>query len=408
MNISIKKYVKAILNIGIALVICAGVIWLLPRVLLFFLPFLIGWLIACIAGPMVKFFEEKLKIKRKAGSAVVIILVIGLVILVLYLVLGKLGREIAGFITDLPHLWGSLEEDFNNIGQNMNLILNKLPQDIQGTLNTAIDAIGAGFSGMVMDMISKISSPTIEAVGNFAKQLPAVVIGLIMCLLSSYFFVAERGTWYLTVKKIVPDSLVYRWHIIKVSMVKAVGGYFKAQLKIEIWIYLLLVIGLAILQVEYVLLIAFGIALLDFFPFFGTGTVMVPWAIVKFLNGDYKMTIGLLIIWGVGQLVRQVIQPKIVGDSMGMPPLPTLVLLYIGYRLAGVIGMIVAVPIGIIVMTMYQEGVFDTTKNSIHILSAGLNRFRTLTPQDMETVNSYQKECEEEKKKREKRKNGKL
>ena len=173
------------------------------------------------------------------------------------------------------------------------------------------------------------------------------------------------------------------------------GGYFKAQIKIEIWIYLLLLTGFLILGVDYAPLIALGIAILDFLPFFGTGTAMVPWAIVKFLSADYIMTIALLVIWGVSQLVRQIIQPKIVGDSVGVPPLPTLFLLYIGYMVGGVMGMIVAVPIGIILFTMYEEGAFDTTKNSIKILSAGLNHVRRLTPQDMYIIDTYRQECEE-------------
>lgn len=117
---------------------------------------------------------------------------------------------------------------------------------------------------------------------------------------------------------------------------------------------------------------------------------------MKFLSADYKMTIGLLLIWGISQLVRQVIQPKIVGDSIGVAPIPTLFLLYIGYMTGGVVGMIIAVPIGLIVYTMYQEGAFDTTKESIQILLAGLNHFRRLTPQDKSIITAYKRECEQD------------
>ncbi|MGN1147116.1 MAG: sporulation integral membrane protein YtvI [Lachnospiraceae bacterium] len=411
MSTSMKKYVKAILNLVIALVALILIIWLLPKGIIFFLPFIIGWIIAWIAGPMVRFFEEKLKIRRKAGSVFVIVVVIGLVILVCYLVGGKLIRELVSFIQDLPNMWASLEEDFNEIAKNLSVVYDRLPKDVQNTLNN----LGEQANNLVADILSKISSPTIAAVGNFAKQLPTIIIGIIMCLLSSYFFVAEREQLAVSAKKYIPETLFYKIRLIKNSMVKAVGGYLKAQIKIEIWIYLLLVIGFVVLGVDYALLIAFGIAILDFLPFFGTGTAMVPWAIVKFLSADYKMTIGLLLTWGISQLVRQIIQPKIVGDSIGMPPIPTLFLLYIGYMVGGVVGMIVAVPIGIIFWTMYEEGVFDTTKNSIQILAAGLNHFRKLTPQDMYIVDTYKQECEaefeerqerEEKKEREKSGNG--
>ncbi|MBQ7956333.1 MAG: sporulation integral membrane protein YtvI [Lachnospiraceae bacterium] len=391
MNSTKVKYVKALLNILVTVVGVLLAVWLLPKFMVYFMPFIIGWLIACIAGPMVRFLEEKLKLKRKAGSVFVIIVVIGLVILGIYLVGSKLIRELLAFIEDLPVMWAGLKGDLKEIQSNMSGVMQMLPQNVQDTVNSA----GSKINEIAMNLVEQFSMPTIEALGDFAKQVPAVIIGIIMCLLSAYFFVAERGSWFEPVKKVLPPSFLARWNLVKNSVKRAVGGYFKAQLKIEIWIYLLLVIGLLILQVDYVLLIALGIALLDFFPFFGTGTVMVPWAIIKFLSADYKMTIGLLIVWGVGQLVRQVIQPKIMGDSMGMAPLPTLVLLYIGYRVAGVIGMILAVPIGIIVETMYKEGVFETTQKSFQILSAGINRFRRLREEDMEEVKMYKKERDE-------------
>jgi hypothetical protein len=149
-----------------------------------------------------------------------------------------------------------------------------------------------------------------------------------------------------------------------------------------------------ILQVRYALLVALGIAFLDFLPVFGTGTVMLPWAVIELLNKNYRMMFGLLIIWLVGQLVRQIIQPKIVGDSVGVDPIPTLFLLYIGYKAAGVVGMILAVPIGMILINLYEEGVFDTTKQSLQILVSGFNRFRKIRPEDMAIVTEYEKEAE--------------
>lgn len=392
MKTSVKKYIKAIINLLVALVIFLLVIFLVPKAIAFFMPFVIAWIIAMIASPMARFFEEKLKIKRKAGSVVVIVVVLGIVILAVYLVGSKLVKELIGFIEDLPTMWAALEADFAEISKNLNIIYRRLPIDVQDTLNN----IGAQASEWVGEFIGKISSPTLAAVGNFAKQLPTVIISIIMCLLSSYFFVAEKEHLNAAVRKITPDAIAIRFKQIKNSLFKAVGGYFKAQIKIEVWIYLLLVIGFVILGIDHVLLISLGVAIMDFLPFFGTGTIMVPWAIVEFLSGDYTMTIGILLIWGISQLVRQIIQPKIVGDSVGVPPIPTLFLLYIGYMVGGVLGMIVAVPLGLILWTLYDEGAFDTTKNSVRILLSGLNHFRKLTPQDMSIVHSYKKECEEE------------
>jgi sporulation integral membrane protein YtvI len=376
------KYCKALVNLAVATALLLLFIFLLPKVLLFFTPFIAGWLIALLAAPLVQLFEKKLKIKRKTGSAMVIIVVIGLVVLVIYLIGAKLVEELIDFVGELPYIWKQMEKELQQVGKNLDVIYKRFPQDVQGTMLKIWEEASTSIGSMIGDF----GSPTITAVGNFARRLPSIIIALIMALLFSYFYVAERSMVYAWLKKSLPVSLQKTFLLLRKSLGKAVGGYFKAQLKIEIWMYILLVIGLTVLQVEYALLIALGIAILDFIPFFGTGTVMVPWAIVEVLSGDYKMTIGLLIIWGGGQLVRQIIQPKIVGDSIGVPPIPTLLLLYIGYKLGGVLGMIAAVPFGLILYTMYEEGMFETTKTSILLLTTGINRFRKFHKKDLEIL----------------------
>ena len=156
----------------------------------------------------------------------------------------------------------------------------------------------------------------------------------------------------------------------------AVGGYFKAQFKIMFVVYILLVIGFAILDVHFSFLLALLIAFLDFLPFFGTGTALIPWAVYQLVTGDYRMLIGLLILYGVTQLVRQLIQPKLVGDSMGVNPLLTLVLLYVGYRIGSVLGMIFAVPVGMIVINLYKAGAFDYILDDVKILADGVMSLR--------------------------------
>lgn len=377
-----RRYGKVIINLCIALIAVLLVFWAVPKLLAFFLPFVIGWVIAWIAGPLVKVLEEKLKIKRKAVTAIVIVCVIALVILAGYGIFTVLIRQITGFIQSLPQLWNSFEEDWSHIAANLDSVFKRLPEKFE----VDWDSIGKSLEGYVGNAVAEFGTPTVAAVGSFAKNIPTVIIGIIMCVLSAYFFIAEKDYMSRFLRRHIPSIVQKKWDMVFGSLKKAVGGYVKAQLKIEIWIYLILLVGLALLGVDYAVLIALGMALLDILPFFGTAIVLVPWAIIKCLSTDYKMCIGLLIIWGVSQLVRQVIQPKIVGDSIGMPPIPTLFLLFIGYKLSGAIGMIVAVPIGIIIVRMNEEGVFDTTKNSIRLLAKSINEFRKLDEEDIRYI----------------------
>ena len=373
-----KRYLKVFMNLLLAVVIILLCVFAVPKVLVFFMPFVIGWIIACVANPLVRFFEDKFMIRRKAGSAVVIIAVIALVILAAYLAVSKLISESIGFLNMLPDLWNTMESDFREIGKNLDVMYSRLPQNMQ----MSIEDLGQQMDEYVADLVKRLGTPTVNAVGNFAKNIPGFVINVIMCLLSSYFFVAEKDYVAQVWNRYMPGAVKHKAAIIMDSLKIAVGGYFKAQFKIECLIFVFLLTGFLILKIPYALLIAFLIAVLDFLPFFGAGAVMVPWAVFKFLSADYKMAIWLLIIWGVGQLVRQIIQPKLVGDSVGVAPLPTLFLLFIGYKCAGVIGIILAVPIGIVLINLNQAGVFDSVKTSLCILAEGFNRFRRFDESD--------------------------
>lgn len=389
MRQSIKTYLKVFLNLATALLILLFCIFILPKCIWFFMPFIIGWIISSIASPVVRFFEEKLKVRRKAVSAVVIVAVLAVVVLLVYLLVAKLIKEGVGFVNELPNIWNSILAEFYEVGANLEGIYNRMPVDMQNTLDNIGQEMGNYFSGIM----TSIELPSFAAVGSVAKQIPDVFLSIVICLLSAYFFVADKAYMANVAERFVPRAVRYRFDLIRRSFSKAIGGYFKAQFKIECWVYILLVIGLMILDVNYAFLVALGIAFLDFLPVFGTGTVMLPWAVIEFLSEDYRMMFGLLVIWLVGQLVRQVIQPKIVGDSIGVDAIPTLFLLYIGYQLAGMLGMILAVPIGIILMNLYEEGVFDTTRQSLQILVAGFNRFRRIRAADMAIVADYEREA---------------
>ena len=376
------KYLKILVNLLVALLVILLLFVAVPKLLVFFMPFVIGWIISMIANPLVHFLEKKLKVVRKHGSMITIIGVLAAVILVGYLAGAKLVSESINLIDSVPQIYENFQEDFEEIGDNLQIFYDRLPKSMQKNISNVTENL----SGYISGAVQAIGEPTFEAAGNFAKNVPGTLIGIIMCIISAYFFTADRENILNLLEKSIPDGIWKRCSTVISDLKHVVGGYFKAQFKIMGVVYIILVIGLLILKVDYVLLVGLLIAFLDALPFFGTGTVLGPWAILKILSKDYTMAVGLIILYLVTQLVRQLIQPKIVGDSVGVPPIPTLFLLYIGYKLGGVFGMIVAVPVGLIIMTLYEEGAFDTTKNSVLILVAGINKFRKLEKEDLACV----------------------
>ncbi|HBV85054.1 MAG TPA: sporulation integral membrane protein YtvI [Lachnospiraceae bacterium] len=370
---------KLIVNILISLVILLLCIFVVPRLVLFFMPFVIGWIISCIANPLVVFLERKLKIKRKAGIVVVIVCVIAAVIGIGYGLGVILWRQISGFIQEIPTMWEIVKQDFDTFGVWIDQYIGVRSLKFADALNNLGNIIGE----MITNLPKSFNFSTFEGMGSMVGNIASVIISIIMCMLSAYFFIADRDWLGSFLNKVLPENIIHKYDVFASSLKQAVGGYFKAQFRIEIWMYILLLIGLTVLKVRYGLLIALLIAFLDFLPFFGTGIVLIPWAIVNVIGGNYLRALGFLIIWGSGQLFRQLIQPKIMGDSIGMEPIPTLFLLFVGYRLAGVGGMLVAVPIGIIVVNMNEAGFFDTPKYSIRLLVQNINQFRQLNEDEI-------------------------
>ncbi len=368
------KYRKMLVNLLLA---AAGILLLVvvvPKVLVFFLPLVIGWVIAVLANPLVRFLEKRVRIVRKHSSMLIIIAAIGLVVLGIYLIISKLGGELIGFIYSLPDFYGKLEQQLAQIGQNFSGVYNRLPAGVQ----VALDSLEQQFDSYMGAVVESIGKPTVTAAGNFAMNIPSYVMGIIFTILFAYFFIAERERIMKFFRENTPESVLNTFRVVINSFKQAVGGYFKAQFKIMGVVFLILWAGFAVMRIKYSILLALITSFLDFLPFLGTGTVLIPWAVFQVLVQDYRYAAGLIIIYAVSQTVRQVIQPKIVGDTVGMSPVATLIYIYIGYKWNGVIGMIVAVPVGVILNNLYKMGAFNGIISNIMEIAHDINNYRKM------------------------------
>lgn len=352
-GLDIRKYIRIFLNIAVPIAIIYAVCVWGVRLLLFFMPFVIGWIVAMIANPPVRFLEKRLKIVRKHGSAVLIVGVLALVILGLYSLTTFLMREMNSFLKALPGLFQTMQQDVAAALSNISSLLSFLPDGIVSAFEQAADSMGTYVGEFVQNYAA-------SAGGAVARSLPDAFINVLFVLISSYMFLAEHDRILTAVRKRMPDAVIKYVGFLKRDIRTVIGGYFMAQFKIMFVVAVILFAGLLVLQVRYSFLIAIGIALLDFLPMFGTGTALIPWAAVKLITGEYAYAIGLLLLYVLTQVIRQIIQPKIVGDSMGLPPLTTLILLFLGFKFRGIAGMILAVPIGMVVIKFYEYGAFDS------------------------------------------------
>ena len=220
------------------------------------------------------------------------------------------------------------------------------------------------------------AEPTVQIAGHVAKSIPNLLVNMVIIILSSYLFLADRESIMRWLKEHLP-AFVFRYiEYMKRDAKGLIGGYFLAQFRIMCVVALILAAGFLVLGVRYGVLLAFLTAILDFLPIFGTGTVLFPWAVVKLFAGEYAYATGLILLYILTQVVRQIIQPKIVGESMGLPPLMTLFLLYLGFKLRGLTGMILAVPVGLVFINFYKYGAFDSMIRNFRMLMESIQKFR--------------------------------
>lgn len=364
-------YLRIGITLLIALLILLICIFIVPKVIRFFLPFIVGWIIAMIANPLVRFMEKKIKIVRKHSSAIIIIVVLAAVIGLIYAAGTFLFRELVQFLGDLPHIYSTLSVKFEIIGDKLSGIISMIPNSNSNLLDSVMNSIGTGIS----NFMANYELPTVSDAGDFAKNIADGIFSAIIILISAYFFIADRDKIVAIWRKTTPASVLDKFDMVVINFKKAIGGYFRAQFKLMIIVFAILWLGFAILRVNYSVLLALLVAFIDLLPFFGTGLVLGPWVVYDLIIGQYGNAAFLAVMYILCQVIKQVLQPKMVGDSIGISPLSTLFFMFIGYRLGGLGGLIIGIPVGMVLVNFYRSGLFDNIIRGCRILLHDLAEF---------------------------------
>ena len=367
-----QKYTRILVDFLMAAMLVVVLIFVLPKALRFFMPFVIGWIIAMIANPLVRFLEKRLKMVRKHSSALIIISVLALVVVAVYFGVGLLIREGMNLIKDLPVIIEELQLNIQDTIKNLDGLSQLLPASTKDFLGD----FGNSVSRAITTAVSGIDVSTLGAAGSLVKNVADLFLMAIITILSAYFFIADREKLVAGIKAVAPESLKEQFDLIKVNFIEALAAYFKAQFKIMLIMVVILFVGFELLKVHYSFFLAILVAFLDFLPFFGTGTILWPWIVMDLIGGEYFHAVCLAILYLVCQLVHQILQPKLVGDGIGLSPLATLLFMFIGYRVKGVLGMILGIPIGMVLLSLYQAGAFNRLLAGARVILHDINEYR--------------------------------
>lgn len=336
-------------------------------------PFLLSFFFAIILQRPLRWLDKKTKNKHHTlWSILLIVFSICLIIVPLIFILSELFSKIGEFgkylfdqLNDIPTFLATLEKEILDLIKFLpDKLYNTLSENITGTFSRLIEDFNITnlFKEIGVDTSTITSgvSSGISGVFSVVKNIPSVLIGIVIGIISWIFFTKDYNYIVRFIQKQLPDSKKNLLVEVKQVFSKTILKMFRAYGLIMLITFLELFLGFTILSLVgimdngYYALIAVGIAIFDILPVAGSGGILIPWALVSLVSGNYQQAIGLIVIYVVISVIRQYIEPKIVGDSLGVHPLITLMGLYLGYKVFGFIGMFV-VPITVMTLKAFND-----------------------------------------------------
>lgn len=328
------------------------IVWLSLRYLLpLSLPFLLGLGLALAAEPMTVFLHKRIYLPRAVCAGIAVTLTFFCIALLLLLLCAFVIREmgiVAGILPDL--------EDTAKSGMSLlqNWLLNLTsytPQSIQPLLNQNVTEFFSSGTALLNKGVRYI----LGLAGNFLTHVPDSALGLGTALISSFMISAKLPKIRRFIKRRLPREKIKPILDALKRTKDAAFGWLLAQLKLAAVTLSILMLGFILLRIPYAPIWALAISLVDAFPVLGTGTILIPWSLICFLQEDTPRAIGLIGIYVVVSLTRSVLEPRLLGKQLGLDPLVTLMVLYAGYKLWGLGGMILAPLLTVTALQLVPE-----------------------------------------------------
>lgn len=326
--------------------------WLGGRFLLpLCLPFLLGAALAMTAEPLVSVLCRRIHLPRPFAAGIsVSVAFLGIMLLIL-LILAFLVRELGVLAGVLPDLTETARSGMVLLQNWMMDMAAKTPPGIRPLLQQNVGAIFSGGTAL----LEKAFSYVLGLAGTILAQVPDSALGLATTVISGFMISARLPrirTWiigHVRMEKVQPLMKILA------RLRRGIGGWVGAQFRLAGVTLGILMAGLLFLRIPHGILWAFAISLVDAFPVLGTGTVLLPWALILWLQGDSARAVGVLGIYAIISVTRSVLEPKLVGRQLGLDPLITLFALYAGFKLWGLAGMILSPMLAVTVVQILPE-----------------------------------------------------
>ena len=353
------------LRLGIRLVLAALAVWMLAAfgrpLLSLFAPFLFALMTAAMLNPMVKRLQRALGWNRQAVTLLLLLVLFGLLGGALALLVYAAAGQLVSLVQNWSGLLDQLQSVLDQLEQLFAQLLALVPPQVTELVEKAGEDLFQWLSEAAPAMLGSLG---MEA-GERAMGLPGFCVALVIFVMAAFLLTADYP--YLRSRYVQHlDEGVRRFlSQLRTTALGAFGGYVKAEFLLSVGVFFILLAGFFLIRQPYGLLLALGLAVMDFIPIIGAGTVMVPWAFIDLFTGDLPRATALMVIWGVVALFRRVMEPKVVGDQTGLSPILSLVGIYVGMKLAGVLGMILGPIVLLVLLNLAGMGMFDGLRRDV-------------------------------------------
>lgn len=320
--------------------------YLLPLIF----PFLFGTALALAAEPIVRFGCRKLHLPRPVASGIGVSMSFAFLAIAVLFLAALLVRELRTLSGILPNLESSIRGGMESMSAWLLELAARAPGSISAILTRNINDFFSGSSAT----LDRITGYLLHLASGIISQVPGRALSFGTGIIASFMISAKLPK----IKAAIRRRMNMQWlqpmlHTLR-RLKQTLGGWLKAQLKLSCITFSAAAVGLLLLRVRYALLWAALIAVVDVLPVLGTGTVLIPWSLVSFLQGDRLLAFGLLGLYAAAAVIRTFLEPRLVGRQLGIDPLITLLALYVGFRLFGLLGMIFA-PMLAVTATQLME-----------------------------------------------------
>ena len=341
-----KERIRTLSHLSIIFFAALGVLYIGARYALpASLPFLLSWLIAVMVKRPADAVARRLHLPKRLTRAG----------LALVLILALLGGVIFGIVrlsTEAIGLFSSLSEN-GSLTDIIGILLDPFDAFLgNGDFAPELaDKLSDAASGIISEVLSRLASVLTATVSS----VPKIVLFIIVTAVSTVYFAADIEAIGAAIVAALPRGAEKKLSELRENLFGVVAKYARSYLLLMVITFSIMIFGLSLMRVRYALLLAAIISLLDLLPIIGVGTVLVPWSVWMLVTGDVKFAVCLLVLFAVNEIVRQIAEPKIFGMNLGLHPLLTLILLYAGYSLLGLAGLLLLPVISVLVSAFVNK-----------------------------------------------------